>query len=170
MRTKSPHAPKHYVGCTLTEDGGVLRLRYRWQGKQRSKSLGVPATAENRAALEPLQRLIGDALDRGRDPAPLIAECLQPGTDASASVKGVETPLACYGAWIAQQVPPLVRRAQVRDYRRHLTGYVLPVLGLVPLANLTASDLRGLQSELLTSGRPRMPGAPMPRRGMPSRH
>src|SRR5215471_9840057 len=116
MRTKSLHAPKHYVGCTLTEDRGVLRLRYRWQGKQRSKSLGVPATAENRVALEPLQRLVGDALDRGRDPAPLIAECLRPGVDASATVKEPETLGAYYGRWIAQQVPPLVRRAQVRDY------------------------------------------------------
>src|SRR5262249_10153747 len=170
MRTKSPHAPKHYVGCTLTEDGGVLRLRYRWQRKQRSKSLAVPATAETRAALEPLQRLVADALDRGRDPAPLIAECLRPGTDASVTVQLPETMAAYYSRWIAQQVPPLVRRAQVRDYRRHLTGYVLPVLGLVPLANLTASDLRGLQSELLTSGRPRMRDAPTLRRGTPSRH
>src|SRR5262245_23768229 len=91
MRTKSPHAPKHYVGCTLAEDGGVLRLRYRWQRKQRSKSLGVPATAENRAALEPLQRLVADALDRGRDPAPLIAECLRPGADTSATLEPPET-------------------------------------------------------------------------------
>src|SRR5262249_12755594 len=48
--------------------------------------------------------------------------------------------------------------------------YVLPVLGSILLADLTASDLRGLQSELLTSGRPRMPDAAPPRRGTPSRH
>src|SRR5262249_58702534 len=111
MRTKSLHAPRHYVGCTLTEDRGVLRLRYRWKGKQWSKSLGVPATAENHAALEPLQRLVGDALDRGRDPAPLIAECLRLGTDTSATLEPPETVAAYYNRWIAQQVPPLVRRA-----------------------------------------------------------
>jgi integrase len=170
MQTKSLHAPKHYVGCTLTEDRGVLRLRYRWQGKQWSKSLGVPATVENRATLEPLQRLVGDALDRGRDPAPLIAECLRLGADTSATLEPPETVVAYYNRWIAQQVPPLVRRAQARDYRRHLTGYVLPVLGSVLLVDLTASDLRGLQSELLTSGRPRVPDAAPPRRGTPSRH
>src|SRR5262245_4277847 len=170
MRTKSPHAPRHYVGCTLTEDGSLLRLRYRWQGKQRSKSLGVPATVENRAALEPLQRLVGDALARGRDPALLIAECLRPGTDSSPLVEEPETVMAYYDRWIAQQVLPLVRRAQARDYRRHLTGYVLPVLGSILLADLTASDLRGLQSELLTSGRPRNLDAALPRRGTPSRH
>jgi integrase len=100
----------------------------------------------------------------------LIAECLRPGADASAAVEEPETVLAYYGRWILQQVPPLVRRAQARDYRRHLTGYVLPVLGSIRLADLTASDLRGLQSELLTGGRPRMPDAAPPRRGTPSRH
>ena len=149
MRTKSPRAPKHYVGCTLTEDGGVLRLRYRWQGKQRSKSLGVPATAENRGALEPLQRLVADALDRGRDPAPLIAECLRPGTHTSAAVEKPETVATYYSRWIAQQVPPLVRRAQRRDYRRHLTGYVLPVLGQVPLA-----DAHGKRAPRAAGGAP----------------
>src|SRR5262249_30535829 len=147
-----------------------LRLRYRRQGKQWSKSLGVPATAENRVALEPLQRLVGDALDRGRDPAPLIAECLRLGADTSATPGPPQAVVAYFDRWIAQQVPPLVRRAQARDYQRHLTGYVLPVLGAVPLVDLMASDLRGLQSELLTSGRPRIPDYLPPRRGTPSRH
>jgi hypothetical protein len=68
-----------------------------------------------------------------------------------------------YARWIADQVPPRVRRAQARDYRRHFIGYILPLLGDVPLADLKQSDVVGLETELLTTGRPRQPGAPRPR-------
>jgi len=53
-----------------------------------------------------------------------------------------------YASWIKEQIP-VVRRAQARDYRRHLIRYVLPILGKVPLAELRASHVRGLQAELL---------------------
>ena len=53
--------------------------------------------------------------------------------------------------WIAYQ-EPLVRKAQARDYRRHLKGYILPKLGSVPLAGLQPGDIRGLQAELLGHG------------------
>ncbi|MBP1688837.1 MAG: integrase family protein [Deltaproteobacteria bacterium] len=53
-----------------------------------------------------------------------------------------------YSSWIKEQIP-VVRRAQARDYRRHLIRYVLPILGKVPLAELRASHVRGLQAELL---------------------
>ncbi len=56
-----------------------------------------------------------------------------------------------FALWIEEQVP-LVRKAQLRDYRRHLGRYVLPVLRKVLLADLKASDVRGLQSELLSQG------------------
>src|SRR5206468_6877415 len=35
--------------------------------------------------------------------------------------------------WVADKVPPEVRRAQANDYCRHMQGYVLPVLGDMPL-------------------------------------
>ena len=49
-----------------------------------------------------------------------------------------------------------------------MQGYVLPLIGDVPLSDLKPSDVRGLQAELLTKGRPR--GGPEPRRGVPSKH
>jgi hypothetical protein len=76
---------------------------------------------------------------------------------------------AYYDRWIAEQLQ-LVRPSQARDYERHLRGCVLPVLGTLPIAPLTAADVRGLQLELLTRGRPGVPDAPPPRRGTPSRH
>jgi len=44
---------------------------------------------------------------------------------------------------------PLVRKAQARDYKRHIEDYVLPKLGSVRLDCLTPRDLVGLQAELL---------------------
>jgi integrase len=41
-----------------------------------------------------------------------------------------------------------VRKAQTRDYR-HLSIYVMPILGQTPLAALRPGDIRGLQAELL---------------------
>jgi integrase len=81
----------------------------------------------------------------------------------------VPTLRSYYATWIVDQVPPVVRPAQQRDYRRHLEGYVLPILGDVVLAELRALDVRGLQTELLKNGRPRRPGH-RPRRGTPSKH
>jgi integrase len=56
-----------------------------------------------------------------------------------------------YALWIAERTP-VVRRGQARDYRRHLTTHVLPLLGTRSLAALRPSDVRGLQAELLTRG------------------
>lgn len=53
-----------------------------------------------------------------------------------------------YTTWIKEQIP-VVRRAQARDYRRHVTRYVLPVLGKVLLPELRPAHVRGLQAELL---------------------
>lgn len=91
-------------------------------------------------------------------------------TPAGPSVVVPVTVRAYYDGWILQQVAPLVRKAQTREYRHDLEGYVLPVIGDLPLSTLKASDLRGLQSELLTVGRPRVAEMAKPRRGTPSRH
>jgi integrase len=57
-----------------------------------------------------------------------------------------------YHRWVAPMVAPAVRRAQERDYRRHLEGYVLPRIGGLPIRDLTASALCDLRDELLTRG------------------
>lgn len=54
-----------------------------------------------------------------------------------------------YEQWISRQTPSFVRKAQARDYRRHLSMYVVPVLGQTPLASLRPNDIRGLQAALL---------------------
>ncbi len=58
-----------------------------------------------------------------------------------------------YSRWIEDKVPPLVRKAQARDYRKHINnGYVLRRLGAIPLADLSAREILGLRAELLQRG------------------
>jgi integrase len=80
-----------------------------------------------------------------REPARLAAVPEPPPDD--------QTVAAYFSEWIASAVPPLVRKAQARDYRRHLRGYVLPVLGKVALTDVTPRHARDLQQALLTAGR-----------------
>jgi hypothetical protein len=103
----------------------------------------------------------------GKDPSAVLDEHFVGHDPTRAAALATSAPTGptlttYYERWIVEQ-EPLVRRAQLRDYQRHLTGYVLPVLGNVPVAALTASQVSGLQAELLTRGRPRVPGRP--RRG-----
>ena len=56
---------------------------------------------------------------------------------------------AYFDVWIADKVPPIVRKAQARDYRKHVAGYVLPRLGRVTLKDLSPRDILGLRAELL---------------------
>src|SRR5437870_13886377 len=55
--------------------------------------------------------------------------------------------------WVADKVPPEVRRAQANDYCRHMQGYVLPVLGDMPLEAVMARDILGLRNEVLLKAR-----------------
>lgn len=164
-------------GCSFENHAGRLRLRYRMPGKneQRARATGLPDTPGNRRRLESLRQLVGAVLRAGKDPTPVLDEHFGGLGLASAAVAPEEaspsgpTVEAYYEQWIVKRAP-VVRRAQLRDYQRHLTGYVLPVLGKLPVATLAASQVSGLQGELLTQGRPRVPGAPPSRRGTPSRY
>jgi integrase len=143
------------VGCSVGErPDGTLRLRFRWQGHAKSIATGLASTPEILARLQLLTELVGKCIKFGKDPKPIILESIAASgstTRASRLEAGV-TVGDYYAAWIAQQSPPLVRKAQARDYRRHVSRYVLPRLGHLPLAMLKPSDVRGLQAELLSRG------------------
>ena len=116
-------------------------------GRRYTRSTKLPDTPENRAQVKKLARLIAATIAAGRDPLPLLApkrETRPKGTGPSIR--------EYYEGWITDKVPPLVRRAQGRDYRRHLEGYVLPRIGNLPIANVTARDILGLRSSLLQRG------------------
>ena len=115
---------------------------------------GLEDTPENRRVVAPLADLVGRCIKAGKDPLPIIADSLRSKASGSLIVLPEVGPSvqAYYDDWISQQVPPLVRKAQARDYRRHIRGYVLPRLGSHLLGDLKPNDLRGLQAELFSRG------------------
>jgi integrase len=145
-----------YIGCSVGERAGWLRLRFRWQGKPRSVATGLAATPETRRALWPLAKKVGAVIKAGADPMAVLMKSLvrRPvGTVDAATRPSLGRTVAEYANdWIAQQTPPLVRKAQARDYRRHVVNYVLPTLGSLLLADLKPGDLRGAQADLFSRG------------------
>jgi integrase len=59
---------------------------------------------------------------------------------------------AYYDRWVEPMVYPRVRKAQERDYRRHIEGYVLPRIGGLPVGEVTTTVLCELRDELLMRG------------------
>jgi integrase len=147
-----------YDGCSINRHEGRLRLRYRMAQpdgttKQDAWATGRSDTPENRAALEPLAKLVGALLRAGKDPRPELEKCRA--TLASAATRDVAPVLptgptveSYYREWYAAR-SSRVRPAQARDYRRHMENYVIPAIGAHLLADLKPKDVRGLQSDLL---------------------
>jgi integrase len=141
-------------GCSVgTRPDGSLRLRFRWQGKALSVATGLDDTAQNRRALEPLRELIAATIRAGHDPLPLLRNAYPSRSDRLDEAGPAPTPgltvAEYFATWISEQAP-VVRKAQARDYRRHMVGYVLPVLGCLAMAELKPGDVRGLQADLLS--------------------
>jgi integrase len=154
-----------YSGCSVNVKRGRLRLRFRvvmpdGTNRQVARATGYADTAENRVLLRPLAKLVGAALEAGRTLAE-IDEILKAPSPANApsesrGQRGPGEPAGptvadYYLGWIKEQ-EPLARKAQARDYRRHMRGYILPAIGNIPLSTLKASDVRGLQADLLARG------------------
>jgi integrase len=57
-----------------------------------------------------------------------------------------------YDTWIEKKIEPLVRRAQVRDYKQHFSAYILPKFKDVRLLALGTGDLTAFRVELLNRG------------------
>ena len=133
--------------CSVGVHYGHLRLRWRFNGKRYSKA--VATWGDDAAGWERARKMVGlveARLDRGVDPRPLLGMPTEPQrTNVEPSVTVAEF---CR-QWIADRTPHL-RKAQQRDYRKHLEGYVLPRLGDTPLRALRPPDIVGLQAELLT--------------------
>ncbi|MFQ5507382.1 MAG: Arm DNA-binding domain-containing protein [Planctomycetota bacterium] len=60
------------IGCTVETHRGKLRVRYRWHGRRYSRTTTLIDTADNRARVEKLARLIGAAIAAGKDPQALL--------------------------------------------------------------------------------------------------
>ena len=150
---------KDFGGCSIEAHDGRLRLRWRWVSPEGravhvARAVGLDDTNENRNRLEPLQKVIGSLIRAGKDPAPVLDEMLS-GAESSAETVVKLAKLATVDSYFREFIermrPPLVRKAQARDLRRHIEGYVLPQLGGVPLSEIRPKDIRALQAELLAT-------------------
>lgn len=139
---------RRHTGCTIEAHKGNLRLRFRWQGRRYSRATALPDNADNRAQLQKLANLIAATIAADKDPLVL----LKPKTEASTSKPNAMTVNDYFAIWIADKVPPVVRKAQARDYRRHVESYILPKLGKTAIAQVTPRDILGLRAELLQRG------------------
>ena len=131
---------------------GSLRLRFRWHGKARAVATGLANTPGNRKTLEPLRDLVAATIHAGQDPMPVLRKAFPRFGDQRDESATLGPTLADYAKNFIAQRTPVVRKAQARDYRRHLLRYVVPVLGHSLLTEMRASDVRGLQAELLSRG------------------
>jgi integrase len=152
-------------GCSVESHDGRLRLRFRALGpdgrrQQIARATGKPDTPENYEAVRRLADLVGAALAAGRTlqeidtilgHTPSLA--VPPGaTSGSAKQATGPTVSEHVERWLTTQAP-LVRKAQIIDYRRHIRNYVVPLIGdEVALADLQPTDTRSVQAELLSRG------------------
>ncbi len=139
---------RKHTGCAVEAHNGHLRLRFRWQGQRYARTTALPDTAENRAQLQKLANLIAATIAAGKDPLVLLA----PTATSSQGQPHALTVREYFELWIADKVPPMVRKAQARDYRRHIEGYVLTLLGDLPIADVSPRDILGLRAQLLQRG------------------
>jgi hypothetical protein len=65
-----------YIGCSLGERAGRLRLRFRWQGEPHSVATGLTDTPENRRALWPLAKKVGAVIKAGEDPTAVLMKSI----------------------------------------------------------------------------------------------
>lgn len=133
-------------GCAVEVHRGRLRLRFTRNGKRSSRTLLGGIDSEDRKRAEKLANAVAALISANRDPFELLDP---PKADPSPSGMTVAQ---YFDLWIADKIPPSVRKAQARDYRRHIRGYVLPKLGQIPIAELSARDIHGLKAELLGRG------------------
>lgn len=149
-------------GCSVESHDGWLRLRFRALGpdgqrQQIARATGKPDTPENRQVVRRLADLVGAALAAGRtlqDVDSLLGHTQNPAVQMGATTaprnQKENTVSEHVERWLATQAP-VVRKAQIIDYRRHLRNYVVPLIGDdVVLADLQPTDTRAVQAELLS--------------------
>jgi integrase len=163
------------MGCRIMTlpRTGKLALRLQWvlrgQSIRSQEKLGISDTPQARTVVErdfvrPIDAEIrGRAFDEERylhwfstgSKAAIFRQALGLTGTSTQAAPGVLTIREWYAQWIERQIPPFVRTAQRRDYRQHMTAYVLPTLGDVALEELRPDHLFQLRDALATRLKPK---------------
>jgi len=149
---------------------GTLALRLHWRGKRSWEGSGLRDTKANRQRLQSIADLVSAEIRAGvftperylhYFPHGNRAHEFAPNASQRSAPPNAPTLDQYYETWIARQQPPLVRPAQTRDYRLHLTRYVLPTLvehrgarrrlGDLPITEILPAHLVELQSVLVNT-------------------
>ncbi len=164
--------------CSIEEHRSWIRIRYRVGRHRRVFPHKYPRTAEGWQRARELAEIITTVLSAGLEPTEVLkaelAARIEPrdapdrlptppskaraggitlgDVEGSAVVAPRMTWREYYAVWRVDKVHPLVRKAQERDYRRHIEGYVLPALGDLPVNRLDVDRLVSLRADLLGRG------------------
>jgi len=143
-------------GCSVESHDGWLRLRFRSLGPdgrrhQIARATGKTDTPENYKVVRRLADLVGAALATGRTLQEIdaILGHIPSGVAETGPKQKSRTISEHVERWLATQAP-VVRKGQLHDYRRHLRGYVVPLIGHLLLVDLEPADTRAVQAELLS--------------------
>lgn len=149
---------KDYGGCAAEPRGREFRLRFRIglpDGRVRrvSRPTGLTVVPENFVRAAGLAAAVTGCLKAGRTLAEIDAVLAQlvvtPASVGIVAMPAVVTIRTRYPDWLREQAP-LIRPALARDYTRHFKYILALPIADIPLSELRAKDVRGMQAELLT--------------------
>ena len=136
--------------CSVDAHYGHLRLRWRFQGKRDGRVVPKWMSDDETHWIQAreLAKRIDAIIARGDDPLERVWQERSRAT--SARLDPGLTVAEFYERWFEDvRVLPGTRKAQRRDYQRHIKRYVLPHIGHIPLTQLQSPDMVALQTMLL---------------------
>jgi integrase len=144
---------KRYEGSSLVVKRGMLRLRWRTpDGARKSFGTDLRDTPRHRDRLAPLVGTIGMLVRAGRDPLPTLRDFFTTRVPVPQEPTGPTLTEYIQTVFLPYHQPPRVRKAQARDYRRHL-AIVCRHIGDVRMNVLAPQDIRTVQSILVEEGK-----------------
>jgi integrase len=136
--------------CSVDAHYGHLRLRWRFRGKRDGRVVPKWMSDDETHWIQAreLAKRIDAIVARGDDPLERVWQERSRAT--SARLDPGLTVAEFYERWFEDvRVLPGTRKAQRRDYQRHIKRYVLPHIGHIPLTQLQSADMVALQTILL---------------------
>jgi integrase len=144
---------KRYEGSSLATKAGKLRLRWRTpDGVRRSFASHLPDTPHNRDRLAPLVGTVGMLVRAGTDPLPTLRDFFTRRVPVPPEPAGPTLAEYIKTVFLPYHTVPHVRKAQAKDYRRHL-AIVCKIIGSVRVAALEPAHIRTVQTVLLGEGK-----------------
>jgi integrase len=148
MALMSKEQRSRYRGSSLVARAGKLRLRWRLDGVRKSFPCELADTPANRDRLAPLVDTVGMLVRAGTDPLPTLQDFFTKRVPVPQKPTGPTLSEYIETAFLPYNQVPQVRKAQAKDYRRHLP-IVCRIIGSIHMAALEPVHIRTVQTVLL---------------------